>query len=106
MYLLINNLEDYLRKQYESRLLSENLPKTTSGEIKRTCASKPAEWVSAARKEIAGKSVERPFNKRRIKTHLMTQKMVSYGICDLDCPDLMNDFEDSVYCECETGSTN
>jgi hypothetical protein len=65
-------------------LLSENIPLTASGEIKSTCASNLADLVSPVWKKIAGKMVEQSLNKCCIKTHLMTQKMVSYGIPDLD----------------------
>jgi hypothetical protein len=42
----VNGHKYYLRKEYEDGLLSENLPLTTYGEIKRTSASELAEWIS------------------------------------------------------------
>jgi hypothetical protein len=53
----------YLRKEFETWLLSENLPLTPSGKIKRSSASKLAEWVSAVWKKIAGRTVEPSFKK-------------------------------------------
>jgi hypothetical protein len=50
--------------------------------------------------------VERSLNKCCTEMHLMTKTMLSYGIPDNDCPELKNNFENSVDCECETGSTS
>jgi hypothetical protein len=55
--------KDYLRKEYEAWLLSENLPLVPSGKINRASASKLAKWVLATWKKIAGKTVEQSFKK-------------------------------------------
>jgi hypothetical protein len=55
--------KDYLRKEYEAWLLSENLPLIPSGNIKKAYDSHLAELVSAAWKKMAGKTVEQSFRK-------------------------------------------
>jgi hypothetical protein len=57
MYWLVKHLEDYLRKQYESWLLSENISQTKAGKLKSTCTSKVAERISPIWKKNAGKCV-------------------------------------------------
>jgi hypothetical protein len=55
----INKLfKDYLRMEYKARFLSENLPLTPSGKIKRASASKLANLVLAISKKTAGKTVQ------------------------------------------------
>jgi hypothetical protein len=99
--------KDYLRKEYEAWLLSKNLPLTPSGKIKRASASELAEWVSAAWKKIAGKTVEQSFKKCRITNALDgTKNYILRNMCDLDCPDLKSVLEKSVCSECETRCTS
>jgi hypothetical protein len=99
--------KDYLRKEYEAWLLSENLPLTPSGKIKRASASKLAEWVSATWKTIAGKTVELSFKKCCITKALNgTEDDILRDNSDLDCPDLKSDLEQSVDSDCETGCTS
>jgi hypothetical protein len=63
LHLCSDHLKYYLRMEYETWLLSENLLLTSSGKTGRASASKFAEWVSAAWKKVAGKTVEQPFKK-------------------------------------------
>jgi hypothetical protein len=99
--------KDYLRREYEAWLLSENLPLTPSGMIKRASASKLAEWVSAAWKKIAGKTVEQSFKKCCVTNALDgTEDDILWENSDLDCTDLKSDLEESVDSECETGCTS
>jgi hypothetical protein len=69
----------HLRKQYEAWLLYENLPLTQSGNIRRASASEPAERVSAAWKNIAGKQWNSRSRDAALQMHLMAQKMIPYG---------------------------
>jgi hypothetical protein len=87
-------------------LLSENLPLTASCKINRASASKLAEWVSAAWKKIAGKSVEQSFKKCCITNALDGTEDILWDSFDLDCPDLKSDLEESVDSGCETGCTS
>jgi hypothetical protein len=57
------SFKDYLRKEYDARLISENLPLTPSGKIKRIPASELAEWIMAVWKKIAGKTREQSYKK-------------------------------------------
>jgi hypothetical protein len=99
--------KNYLGKEYEAWLLSENLPLTPSGKIKRASASKLAERVSVAWKKIAGKTVEQQFKKCCITNSLDgTENYILWDSSDLDCPDLKSGLEESVDSECETECTS
>jgi hypothetical protein len=108
LYVSVNKpFKDYLRKEYEAWLLSENLPLTPSGNIKRASASKLAEWVSTAWKKIAGKTGEQSFKKCCITNALDgTEDYILWDNSDLDCPDLKSDLEESVDSECGAGCTS
>jgi hypothetical protein len=98
--------KDHLRKEYKAWLLSENLPLTPSGKIKRASASKLAEWVSAAWKKIAGKTVQQSIKECCITNELDGTGDILWDNSNLDCPDLKSDLEESVGSECETGCTS
>jgi hypothetical protein len=88
-------------------LLSVNFPLTLSGKIKRASASEFAEWVSAFWKKIARKAVEHSFKKCCITNAPNgTEDDMLWDSCDLDCPDLKGDLEESVHSECETGCSS
>jgi hypothetical protein len=53
----------YLRKKYDSRLISGNLPLTPYVKIKRIPASKLAEWIMAVWKKMARKTMKQSYKK-------------------------------------------
>jgi hypothetical protein len=105
--ILVNKpFEDYLSMACEICLLSENLPLTPFDKIKRASSSKLTEWVSAAWKKIAGKTVEHLFKKCCITDALDgTENDIIWDNSDLDYLDLKSDLEGSVDFEYD-GCTN
>jgi hypothetical protein len=84
-------------------LVHKNLALTPSGKIKRASASERGEWVMAALKKLARKTLEWSFKKCCIKNALDgTECGILWENSDLDCSDLKIDFEESVDLECET----
>jgi hypothetical protein len=53
----------YSRKEYEVWLMCENVPPTSSGNVKRASASELAGWVSVTGKKIAKKTGEQSSKK-------------------------------------------
>ena len=53
--------KDYVKQEYEDWLMSDNLPLTATGKIRKAPASVVATWVSSAWKKIDHETIRRSY---------------------------------------------
>jgi len=81
--------KDFVRAEYEKWILSDNLPLTKSGKIKKTPMSKIAEWISRAWSQVSPAIVAKSFQKCWV-TNAMDGSQDDILWEDVECDDCDN----------------